>query len=207
MRWAAICLGTFGALRKTELLGSHYYPERRITRDRITFHQADAGHSAIELPSNGDTELISHLSVHLGSTKADQSNRNPPLLIYSAVAVRAVWRWANICARHGRADLPHLFFDVDTRQHLSMTDLAAYVATLFVAAGKATPKITGKAFRKGAASELVSSGIPNSVGADLGRWKTAAMVDTYATPAAKADRYERMSRQLGQPAAASQSGT
>lgn len=209
MKWAAMCLGTFGALRKSELLGSHFYPERRIRRDQLTFHRSDAAHTTIDLPSNEDVDSISHLSLQLGATKADPLARNPPLRIYSAVAIRAAWRWANIRASHRRTDLPHLFIDPSTRVHLTMTELAEFVSRMFVDVGRAAPKITGKAFRKGAASELVSSGIPNSVGADLGRWKTASMVDVYATPAARADRYERMSRTLGLPssaAAASQSG-
>ena len=197
MKWAACCLGSFGALRKTELLGSFYYPERRLRIDQIEFHRADAGHTIITVPASHNADCISHLSVKLGVTKADPLARNKPLLIYSAVAVRAMWRWVNLRVTKRRYCVPEQLF-WDGTNHLSMSRLSEYVVGMYTAIGKDAPKITGKAFRKGAASELVSSGIPNSVGADLGRWKTAAMVDTYATPAAKADRYEKMSRQLGQ---------
>lgn len=198
MAWAACCLGVFGALRKTELLGSHYYPERRLRHSQITFHLADAAHTVAGTPTHYDADLLSHFSVALGPTKADPLGKNPPHLIYSAVAIRAMWRWVNIRKKLNRADLPHLFYDHSTQTHLTIKHLQDFVSRMYKSLSLKPPKITGKSFRKGAASELVSSGVPNAVGADLGRWKTAAMVDTYATPAAKALRYEKMSRTLGQ---------
>jgi hypothetical protein len=200
MKWAACCLGSFGALRRTELLGSAFYPDRRLTVDQISFHQADAGHTKMDLFSGAEPDTISHITLRLGVTKADPLAKSEPLLIFSAVPIRALWRWIHLRFKNAeslaRVVRRELFWN--GKEHLTMSTLSEYVVGMHTAIGLKAPKITGKAFRKGAASELVASGIPNSVGAALGRWKTPAMVDTYATPAAKAARYAHMSRELGQ---------
>lgn len=196
MKWAACCLGSFAALRKTELLGSSYYPERRLKLSQVSFYHTDLTRSIIAIPSpNITSEQISHFSINLGVTKADPLATNPPLLCFSAVAIRALWKWINLRHSLVRADVPQLFTIGTT--HLDYSSLMTYVQDMFVAKGDGRMKFTGKAFRKGAASELVATNVPNSVGADLGRWRTTHMVETYATPAAKAARFEQMSRELG----------
>lgn len=197
MKWAACCLGSFAALRKTELIGSSFYPERRLKISQIKFYHTDLTRTVIAIPAPSivRVEDINHFSISLGATKADPLAHNKPSLCFSAVAIRAMWKWMHLRHSLTRAEVPQLFTIGTT--HLDYATLMTFVQNMFVAKGDGRMKFTGKAFRKGAASELVASNVPNSVSADLGRWRTTHMVETYATPAAKAARFEQMSRELG----------
>jgi hypothetical protein len=187
MVWAAANLAAHGLLRPNEFVGAYRNEDRALTPDQIVFYthltrlDAIAPHA---LWTQGPQPV--RLVIRLDATKADQDALNPPHEITAASAVSAMWRWCNRRLVIG-AQGPQLF-RMPGERPLSIRTLCDRLQEAAARAGLGTTRITGRCFRRGGCSELVAAGAPQETIQRAGRWKSAAMVRTYADAAALARR-------------------
>ena len=190
--WAAVCTGTCGMLRVSELLGSRQYPERALQRDQVVFYADEEGRRSLS-EANAEHRRIKpdHFKIFLGPTKADQAGRTPPVVVGTSLAVCSLWWWTqvrqpHIHLFHTRRDAPPLTVECVIKR---MQDLLEFV-------GMGRPHMTGKAFRRGGASGMVSSGAPLAVTATTGRWSSMDMVSIYANEESRTQALVRASKAL-----------
>jgi hypothetical protein len=197
-KWAAITLGTFGLLRIGELLGQRdgtrilQTTDIRFYLDSHSRDEAGLLPHADEIPRHA---LPDHFTVTFGSTKADQLGKNPPLGIAARPAVAAMWRWVHTRRDNG-IDCPELWKFSCRHPTLALSSLVSYLQDWYESLRKGRPHITGKAFRRGGASGLVSTGVPREDAAAAGRWRSQAMVETYANAQSKQQRALLINRQM-----------
>jgi hypothetical protein len=217
MMLAAAHLGVYALLRPSELLGSAQHRDRALRVDQVVFSDGPASemsrgrHRSVGLFTQAQwlqeaaaANCPDRMFVLLGATKADPLALNPPILIASIPAVLAVWRWMHIRLFHG-AECPELF-RLPGKQPLSTAELTRWLSAKVSDVLGRPVTILGRAMRRGGASGLVSAGVPAADVAAAGRWRTVAMVDLYSSSESKAQRAERVSRQMA-PAAASSSSS
>lgn len=200
MRFAAAITGTYALLRPGELLGSAQHRDRALRAEQITFY-ADATQSQpVGLIAPGVAidryEPPDHFTIApLGITKADPFALNGPIDVAGAPAVCALWQWM-----HTRRDLApkpeDTLFQVPLSPPLSCSDLTRAIERAIESAEGTPARVTGKCFRKGGASGLLASGANRPDIAAQGRWRTAAMVETYASAGAKRKRALAVSRSM-----------
>ena len=197
MMWAAVTLGAFSGIRINELLGSNSHPERRITTDRIIFYRNGPGKRVAEVPSPyPPPEMPAYYTLDLGATKADQLGRKGLRTIAAPIAVAAMWKWMHMLnGVRARGPTTLLFY---TDYELSLPRLVTWLQDCFESMGQGRPKITGKAFRRGLASELESSHIPRAAAAEFVGWSAPSMLSIYSSQEAKDARSLAISRSLGQ---------
>lgn len=196
MHWAATTLGAFGGLRISELLGSSSLkPSRRLRIEQITFIRNGPGKRVADPGRVLECgELPSHYLVALESTKADQLATNPPTPIAAPVAVRAMWRWRQWQAKEARTRPESaLFFHV---HDLTQAHLFEWITRIFVELGEGEPHLTGKSFRRGAASDLVAT-CPLTDAALITRHASLSMPLVYASSESKQERAIAISRAMG----------
>lgn len=197
-KWAAITLGTFGLLRIGELLGQRDGTRVLRAADIRFYLDPHARHEAGFLPHASAIPLHAlpdHFTVDLGPTKADQLGKNPPLGVAARPAVAAMWRWIHT-RRDAGADCPELWRSSSRHATLALSDLVSYLQDWYESLNRGRPHITGKAFRRGGASGLVSAGVPRADAAAAGRWRAQAMVETYANQQSKQQRALLISRSM-----------
>lgn len=186
--WAATCLGVFGLLRPNEFLWVGQGQSAALTASAITFrvsprHEAEQGLLPRGVAVTAES-IPDRFEVALGATKADPLARNGRLVIAARLAVEALWRWMH--ARRDAGHTPHAPLFVLANGHaLASRVLLNQVGAWYTRLTGATAKLTGRAFRRGGASAMLSSGasIPDIMAA--GRWKTPAMVGVYSSREAK----------------------
>jgi len=197
--WAATCLGVFGLLRPNEFLyvgqtQNGVLPASAITFRASPLHEAEQG----LLPRGAaiaDASVPDRFEVALGATKADHFGRNGKLLIAARMAVEALWRWMH--ARRDAGHGPHApLFVLGNGQALASRVLLKQVGEWYARLTGATPKLTGKAFRRGGASAMLHGGATIPEIMEAGRWKSPAMVGVYASKEAKRARAAAASRAL-----------
>jgi hypothetical protein len=198
MKWAAICLGTFGLLRIGELLGSNRHTNRILLTSQIRFYVKPNSEQIAELlPRNTRIdrfELPDRFTISLGATKTDQFARSAPRPIAAKPAVRAMWRWIHLRRDIG-ATCPELF-RYSNSPSLSYPDLISFLQDLLESTGRGRSKITGKAFRRGGASGLIGNNVNREDAAIAGGWKSLSMLDTYANKESKNRRAIQVSRDM-----------
>jgi len=209
MLWAAACLGVFGLLRPNELLGKHKDRSGATRADAITFYANDSALPPalpVRLGAWSEARTPDHFSVRLGPTKADPAGRNAPLRIAAPMAVEALWRWMHVRLDWGgTADGP--LFALPTASGapgaLKCAELCRAIGSwIALSRGGPPPRITGRCFRKGGATSLVSGGAGLSEILAQGRWRTPAMVGIYSIREALMQRALEANRQMGRPTTA-----
>ena len=202
--WAAACVGVFGLLRLNELLGTRANPDRILKVHQITFYREGSKFPA-RLPPEGPAAPPHMFTITFGATKADQAAKNKPHPIAAPMAVHALWRWMILRqqlqafrVRLGYQPDPNLFNEPDV-DPLSLPTLVKFLQDWMEAMGHGRPHLTGKAFRRGGASGLVAAGVPRNTVAAAGRWRTPAMVETYASEQAQAQAQILESSRVGRP--------
>jgi hypothetical protein len=188
MVWAAACLGVFGLLRPNEFLYVGQKASKALLADAITFRAAP-NHEAQQglLPRGSVVTAASvpdRFEVALGATKADALGRNGRLIIAARMAVEALWRWMHVRRDAGHAPHAPLFVQ-ENGMALASRKLLVQIATWYARLTGVEPKITGRAFRRGGASDMLRAGasIPDIMAA--GRWRSPAMVGVYANAEAR----------------------
>ena len=202
--WTAACLGVFGLLRPSEFLADGYQRfESPLRACDVTFyalpdHPGEMGLHALDSAAQN---IPDRFSIRLGPTKADQLARNAPLTIAAPMAVAAMWSWMSLRARWGfEASGP--LFNLEKRMVLSRPQLYKQLTEWLTPTLGYVPKLTGRCFRRGGASHLVESGASAAAIMAAGRWKSKAMINVYASAAAKQARATLDSRAMEPPAAA-----
>ena len=197
--WAATCLGVFGLLRPNEFLYVGQARSGVLAASAITFrasplHEAEQGLLPWGIPIT-DASVPDRLEVALGLTKADHFGRNGRLLIAARLAVEALWRWMHVRRDAGHG--PHApLFVLGNGHALASRVLLIQVGAWYARLTGTTPKITGKAFRRGGASAMLHGGASIPEIMDAGRWKTPAMVGVYASKEAQRARAAAASRAI-----------
>jgi hypothetical protein len=188
MVWAAACLGVFGLLRPNEFLYVGQRASKVLPADAITFRAAP-NHEAQQglLPRGAAITAATvpdRFEVALGATKADALGRNGRLIVAARMAVEALWRWVHLRRDAGHAPHAPLFVQADGLA-LASRKLLAQITIWYTRLTGVEPKITGRAFRRGGASDMLRAGasIPDIMAA--GRWKSPAMVGVYANAEAR----------------------
>lgn len=200
MLWAAVCMLTFGLNRCGEIFRCTRTHRPAILANAITFYDHPLSALARSLnPGNWQSKPLPRLySVALGQTKADQEGHNPDQRIAAAPAVRALWRWIHIRRDlGGRVDEP-LFAVPGYNALLSRERLFASVASWHEVVSGTTPKVSGKAFRRGGNQSLVASGATGAEMQHAGRWASPAMPAVYSSAVANEQRGLHVSQGLGQ---------
>ena len=199
MCWAAACLGVFGLLRPNEFLYVSQAQKGVLLASAITFRAAPNHEGVQGLLPRGSAPTAANVpdrfEVALGATKADHFGRNGKLIIAARMCVEALWRWMHMRRDAGHGPHAPLFVLGDGRA-LASRKLLEQVGVWYARLTGIMPKLTGKAFRRGGASAMLSSGasIPDIMAA--GRWKTPAMVGVYASREAQRYRAAAASRAL-----------
>jgi integrase len=197
MRFAAMTLATCALLRPGEVLGSGGVDNRPLLASSITFYALrDRSDVAHLLPQGADLDRYARpdrYSIYLGVTKADRTASNLPSVVAAPLAVDALWRWMHLRRDLGVVD-PLLFYHAGVP--LRVNTLTGSIKAALGKIGYRDPVVTGKTFRRGGASALVAAGVPLSVVAAAGRWRTIAMVSVYADAESKAARVLAASRGL-----------
>jgi integrase len=115
----------------------------------------------------------------LGPTKADQEGRNPAILIAAVPAVTALWRWCHERRDSRRSDVRPALFATSSGRQLSKAALCEWLDGGLQRAGHRYEKITGRCFRRGAATALIAGGAaPQAVG-ELARWGSEGVMVRY----------------------------
>ena len=206
MMYAAACMGVCGLLRPNEFVGAYSLAGRALTASAVTWYAAPGVHVATDLLPRahrvGDYARPDRFALSLGATKADQLAKNPPLVIGAGFAVWALWQWMHIRRAAGHSPHDPLFI-YHAGRPLSCSALLAWL-TAQLADARLLPAGTvlkGRSFRRGGASAMLEAGADISSIMTQGRWKSAAMVDTYSDAASKRARALLESRAMGSPAA------
>lgn len=188
MLWAAVCTGTHGTLRVSELIGSSQNPERALRPEQIVFRDA-ARRVVPHVGASTGVATPASFDIRLRETKTDQMALfDQTATVAAPIAVSALWRWVAL----RRADCPTLF-----EQRLKFPAIGEYLRSLCEKAGLGRPHFSGKCFRRGGASGALASGASREDIAAAGRWKSHAMIDLYANSAAKEARALKLSAALG----------
>lgn len=185
MMLSAAALGAALGLRPGELCGGpKEYRTRVISSSQITFHTAS--HTQI-LPSSASTPVPHYLRLELRATKTARAGRND-FLSATPDLVPAVWRWAcHRAAWKGKRLPDDPFFVTDDLRLLRVGALTGWIQGRLAAHGSIR-HITGKCFRRGAASTLAAANAPESDLQAVGKWKTTGMAFRYADGPAMRDR-------------------
>ena len=197
MCWAAACLGTFMVLRISELLGSRQHPERALRADQVSFGRG--GGTTVSAAPGTPAGMPDIIQLRLGPTKTDQRGTAPPMKSASRPLIQAMWIWMRDRERlisHSRATSP-LLFCIPGHEQLAFPALREFRGHWLEQSGRGRPHITGKTFRSGGASGLISRGVSRQDAAAAGRWKTQSMLETYATAQAQQQRLLIISRNMG----------
>ena len=188
MLWAAACMGVFGLLRPNEFLYVGQQTDKVLLADAITFraapnHEAQQGLLPRGIAITAAT-VPDRFEVALGATKADVYGKNSRLIIAARMAVEALWRWVHLRRDAGHAPQAPLFVQ-ENGLALASRKLLAQISLWYARLTGVAPKITGRAFRRGGASDMLRAGasIPDIMTA--GRWKSPAMVGVYANAEAR----------------------
>ena len=181
MLWAAATVASYGLLRPNEFLGSYRHVDRALRPSQLTFF-ARAGGTTQALP--GQYEGVpQRVQLTLGATKADQLGTNAPIVIDARLCVEAIWRWMHRrLAFSGEVQAGPVFRLPGQRPLSIRTLLDALTAALRVVDPHIVHHLTGRCFRRGGASALVQAGASTSDIMQAGRWRSPAMVRTYAEP-------------------------
>ena len=193
MHYASITLGSFAMLRPGEMLGSPSRPP--LLLKNILFY-ATAGCTAptVLLPLGVDISIYDvpdRYTITLGITKADRTASNLPSIVCAPLAVSALWKWMHIRRRSATPD-DRLFEFAGTP--LRTRALCDIIEQSLRRIGYVDPHVTGKTFRRGGASHLVSSGASTASIMALGRWKSHTMHERYADASSKEERRVNASR-------------
>jgi hypothetical protein len=208
MEWAAACFLTFGLNRCAEAFGSSRIDRPPLSGGAVRFFARSHDVIPRALCPEGTSwreHTPDHYSVSLGPTKADVLGHNPPQRIAAAVAVQALWRWVHIRRDLGGGEAGPLF-QVPGQRALTRARLFRVIQVWHRAATGVTPKITGKAFRRGGNQSLVASGAPLPDLQHGGRWASKGMPACYSSSVANATRGLHVSRGLGDIFAAAAAG-
>jgi hypothetical protein len=187
MLLAAVMLGVTGGLRPSALLGSRQYPERALTLDQLAFYDDDNFQQPI-LAGDGDVQLTSRvlLANRLGVpqhraashtprsavlslriTKTLQRIRPPRKGIGQPAAIAALWAWSSV--RSDDVGVDRRLFLLDGLA-LTTLELVAATQAALRALGHSDIYLTGKCFRKGAASSWAASSMAPDDIAAAGQW-------------------------------------
>jgi hypothetical protein len=191
MMFAAIALATAAAMRPSELLGSQTYPERALRADQITFYTAL--HASVT-PSSSVQHSLKYCIVRLDISKTHP--RGEERTVSAMDAVQAVWQWMVISGHQGSTVL---FQHADTPLSISM--LIGHLRRKLTEIGLKHLHVTGKCFRKGAASTLSALGTDAADIAIAGGWSVGSNVwqSNYANfPAVKRARAIQVNAQMQQ---------
>lgn len=177
LTFAAITMGTGALLRPGELLGARR--RRPLQWSAISFgddsQERDAAWCATHTPTR--------YWIRLGSTKADQGGTNPPVVVGNRMAVDALWQWRQ--RTDGTIESEIFTYQ---RRRLTSAALVKSVERALTVAGIPHGHITGKAFRRGGASHQLAKGVSIPAIMRAGRWRTARIIDVYASAAAQDER-------------------
>lgn len=201
MRWAAANVATYALLRPSEALGSRQHPGRALLASQVTFFSTKGDDRVQSLGPRhcapASLSVPDHFAIALGPTKADQQGTNAPIAVAARPAVLALWVWM-----HKRRDLsPHpelepQLFRVPGSPPLQLPELMEAIADACESSGRPRPHISGRAFRRGGASELMAAGAARPIMQAAGRWRSRAMPEVYASVESQAARALEASRAM-----------
>jgi len=165
MMYAAIALATAAALRPSELLGSHRYPQRALRVDQLTFY------SEANQPVQ-PTSTAAYCTVRLEISKTNQGMRNEERVASAAEAVQALSHWILISGARGRDTL----FQQAGEGPITISVLVGHLRRKLTAIGRGDMRVTGKCFRKGGTSTLAALGVPAADIVNAGGWAAGSTV-------------------------------
>jgi hypothetical protein len=188
IRAAAANLCLYGSLRPGECLPNPKHPERHILADSFTFYKDAEGTRVQPLPERGarfdaGAPAPNHFTIKLGPTKTDQAGTNPPMAVAAQPAVKAMWHWFH--ARRTSGHENGRIFQRKGQRALTLSSLLVDVARGLELLGHKNFVVTGKTFRKGAASALATQGArPGAIAAQL-RHKSMRSQEYYISARAR----------------------
>lgn len=192
MRLAAIALGSAGAMRPSEYMGSAHHPERAPTRDQLTFFDGNDERRGERHPGdNGPVPAQARYLLRV--SKTDQHHRGTSKTIAAGFAVTALWNW---CLAHGPWAQPSDPLFALNGKLLLPAQLMAHVASELKATGRDPAGTTLKGTRRGAASALLTAGASTADIQVAGHWKGASSQQHYFTKEARRAHAARVNRSL-----------
>lgn len=201
MRWAAACTHTYGFFRAGELLGSPQHPDRAVAATQVVFYMfPNSGRRAPLLPLGADPAAFAmpdRFTIKIGPSKTDPAGIAPPRVVAAYPAVAALWRWVH--ARRDEGAAGPLLFHARGEPPLIMPRLLSYLELHRTAAHAGNGRLTGKTFRRGAASAVIASNVPRADAAAAGGWRSESMLEVYANQIAKTQRAIAVSRAMAPP--------
>ena len=171
--FAVVAFGVATASRPSEMLGSAAAGQHRaLVAQQLRFYSDDACTVPVHW-SDAGAALPRVCELHLYCTKTKKDGETK--LISAPIAVQAIWRW--MC--HRRPEPAAAIFERGGRP-LTTFAVVADLRRRLAAIGLGHMVITGKCFRRGAASTLAGLGLPDADIAaaawapDSHMWKTYA---------------------------------
>ena len=177
MCWAAANLAAHALLRPNEFLGTYLLDHRAIRIGQLSFHLAST--ACIPGIHQGAPHAV---TLTLDATKADQHALNGKIILDHPSAVQAVWEWA-VLRRRLYANGDH-FFHLPPARPLSIASLLRQLESACSLGGEGPQHLTGRCFRRGGTTDLVSAGCTALHIQSIGRWKSRAMIAVYSDPLA-----------------------
>lgn len=186
MALSAAALGCALGLRPGELCGGpKEYRERVIACKQLTFYADREGTRVLQPSALAAAAAPDNLELRLTATKTAPAG--DVYYTRSADLVRAIWAWA--CHRtshrtHG-PDAP--LFSTEGGRLIRVGGLTSWLEAQ-LAQHNINKHLTGKCFRRGAASALAAALAPEEDLQAIGHWRTPGMHRRYTDEAAKRDR-------------------
>lgn len=215
MLLAAAFLCTAAILRPSELLGSARFPSRALRIDQVTFYRDAAGSEPIYAGQH-DVQLSSavlvrnrasiaqpvsidvmphHALIELDISKTANYKRPPLSAIAQPDAIRILWHW--IAHRRAHPDDTNRIFVHDGKQ-LTMKQLFTATQSALAGLGHDRLHLTGKCFRRGAASSLAAAGVAPADISVAGRWEPNGLqYQTYVDAGSQLARQIAINQKMG----------
>lgn len=200
---AALCLGTAGALRPSEFLGSALHPDRAPTRSQLRFFDGSAEHVGERTPREGEA-VPEQARFVLHVAKTDQVRRGTHKVIAAPFAVAALWRW---CLAHGPWSCGSIpLFELEGKLLLP-AQLREHLVAELTATGQVAEGVTLKGARRTAASTLLAAGASPAEIQVAGHWKAISSQQHYFSTEARRAAAARVNKSLELPPAAAASSS
>ena len=174
MLYAAVAFGVATASRPSEMFGSAATGlHRALIAQQVRFYADDACTDPVHWSGAGaDPPRVCELHLYCTKTKRDGETK----LVSAPIAVQALWRWM----RHRRPADSAAIFECGGRP-LTIFAVVADLRRRLAGIGLGHMVITGKCFRRGAASTLAGLGLPDADIAAAAWAPDSQMWQTYAS--------------------------
>lgn len=195
MLYAAMNLGVYGLLRPSELLGISQYPDRALRRNQIGFYDSTNEEEINRQTNNlNENNLPQHIRINLEISKTDQIRKGKDVIIAAPLAIKAIWNWC--CIRDKYFSTTDELFKLPNGKRLFTRQLLLHLRYCFKKIGFPNIYISGKCFRRGGTSSLITAGISTNDITPMGHWTSNNSQKCYISKQAKWNRMIQVSKQM-----------